>query len=88
MRLRSRRSWVATAGLLGGFGFLLSGPASTCWNFSGDSLFTTTDFCFIFDCQGGALGGVVQPCTGSGSGNDTFETDTSDPLFNDCPDNN
>jgi len=88
MRLRSRRSWIAAVGLLGGFGYLLSGAPTTCYSFSGESFFTTTDFCFIFDCQGGALGGIVQPCTGAGSGNSTFETNNSQPLFNDCPNNN
>ncbi len=87
MRLRYRRSWFNAVARLGGFGYLLAGPQSTCTSFTGESLFVTTDFCFIFDCQGGIFGGTIDPCTGEGSGNQTFETDDNLPLFNDCPNN-
>lgn len=85
MRLRSRQSWFKAVALLGGFGYLLSGPQGTCISYQGESLLTNIDFCFIFDCQGGIFGGTIDPCTGFGSGNQTFETADSLPLFNDCP---
>ena len=71
MRSRYRRIAVAL-GLLGGSGFLLAGPGSGCINYAGESLFTATDFCFIFDCQSGILWGTIDPCAGS------------NPLFMDC----
>jgi hypothetical protein len=42
-------------------------------SFVGESVLTATDFCFIFDCQSGILGGTIDPCSGE------------NPLFADCP---
>jgi hypothetical protein len=38
---------------------------------------TSIDFCYIFDCQGGFLGGAIQPCGDP--------TTTADDIFVDCP---
>jgi len=69
--------------LLGAFGLLLSGPI--CVGFLGEELFRTTDFCFIFDCQGGIFGGTIDPCTGVDSGSATVESSYTSTLLNDCP---
>jgi hypothetical protein len=37
---------------------------------------TSIDFCYIFDCQGGFLGGAIQPCGDPNT--------TADDLFVDC----
>jgi hypothetical protein len=35
----------------------------TCGSFFADSAQSSVDFCFLFDCQNGAIGGLVDPCT-------------------------
>lgn len=37
-----------------------------------EGVLTSIDFCYIFDCQGGFLGGAIQPCG-------------QNPLLVDCP---
>lgn len=86
MRSMTRRSWFKGAALLGGLGYVLATP--TCTSFVGESLLRSTDFCFIFDCQGGVFGGTIDPCAGVGGGTRTVEgTDEngSAPFLNDCP---
>lgn len=72
MRSHSRRLAVL-AGIAAGGGFLLTGPNTGCMSFMAKSAVTATDFCFIFDCQNGILGGTIDPCSGE------------QPLFADCP---
>lgn len=83
MRSRFYRVVVA-AGLIAGGGFLMAGPGTSCASFAGESAFVATDLCFIFDCQNGILGGTIDPC-GGGSGAQTVESGTQQPLFTDCP---
>jgi len=66
-------------------GLVLSGPGTSCSSFAGESLLVSTNFCFIFDCQNGALGGAINPCTGVSSGSGTVEGQTQPSLFTDCP---
>lgn len=66
-------------------GYLLVGQNTGCTSFLGESVLVTADFCFIFDCQNGLLGGTLDPCSGIGSGNQTVEGDNAAPLFTDCP---
>lgn len=75
------------AGLLAGGGYLLSGPGTGCSSYIGQTALVATDMCFIFDCQNGILGGVFDPCSGIGSGNQTVEGATQQPFFTDCPTN-
>lgn len=65
------------------FGTLYQGA---CIAFGADQALRSIDFCFLFDCQNGALGGLVQPCP--------FVTDPTQPdengignanTFVDCP---
>ena len=84
MRNRSRRLSMCI-GLLASGGFLLAGPGTGCNSFLGESLFSATNFCFIFDCQNGLLGGTVRPCSGIGSSEQTFEGNLILPIFTDCP---
>ncbi len=86
MRLQVRRSLFKGAALLGGLGYVMANP--TCTSFVGESLLRSTDFCFIFDCQGGVFGGTLDPCAGSGSGAQTVESvgeNAVAPFLNDCP---
>ena len=85
MRSRARKLIMAIS-VLAGSGFLTSGPGTGCIRgYLTDSTFVTTDFCFIFDCQNGILGGTFDPCSGVGSGDQTIQGQTQLPLFADCP---
>lgn len=86
MRSRTRRATLTLA-LLAGGGFLMAGAGTSCSSFLGESAFVATDFCFIFDCQSGLLGGTIRPCaTGSpGQGGVGDPNVTNEPLFVDCP---
>ena len=83
MRCRSRRIAIVVS-LLGMGGFLMSGPGTGCGSFIAESGLVTADFCFIFDCIQGPLGGTLDPCSGLGSGDGTVESLVSLPLFTDC----
>ena len=92
MGSRSRRIAMAV-GLIGMGGFLMSGPGTSCTSFVGESGLVAADFCFIFDCVNGPLGGTLDPCSGLGSGGQTFEAlvettpgsgESALPLFTDC----
>lgn len=82
MRSRMRKT-AAIASLLLSGGYLMAGPGTSCTSFVGETGITSTDFCFIFDCQNGFFGGTIQPCSGQGSGNQTFQNNL--PTFADCP---
>ena len=86
MRLSARKAGTMM-GLLAGGGYLLAGPGTGCSSYIGDSLLVASDMCFVFDCQNGILGGVFDPCSGIGSGNQTVEGATQLPFFTDCPTN-
>lgn len=58
---------------------------SACIAFGADQLLGTLDFCFVFDCQNGLFGGVVDPCPDPLT--DPLDG-TSTNLFVDCPDPN
>ncbi len=61
------------AALVAGGGLLFAAPNTGCLSFMAESAVEATDFCFIFDCQNGILGGTIDPCSGD------------NPLFADCP---
>lgn len=75
MRLSARKA-IALLSLVAGGGYMMSGPGTGCASYVAESTLTSTDFCFIFDCQNGILGGTIDPCA---------TTDTQGPLLADCP---
>lgn len=81
MRFRSRRMAIAV-GLIGTGGFLMAGPGTGCLSDTIESSLVATDFCFIFDCQNGMLGGTIDPCVDVQ--NRTWESDLYGPTFSDC----
>ncbi|MFQ5413354.1 MAG: hypothetical protein ACE5E6_02740 [Phycisphaerae bacterium] len=81
MRSRFRRT-VGVAALLGAGGFLMASPNTACLGFALENLTTSVDFCFIFDCQSGVLGGTIQPCD---IGFNDNPNQVSGSLFQDCP---
>ena len=83
MRRRSHRI-VAAAGLVLLGASLLSGPGTGCVPYFGDSALAAADFCFIFDCQNGLLGGTIDPCAATTSVGQGF-TFQRPPFFADCP---
>ncbi len=76
---RTKTAWVlclmgaATMGAL---------RQSACIAFGSEELLRTIDFCFVFDCQNGLFGGVVDPCPDPLV--DPLDG-TSTNLFVDCP---
>lgn len=61
-------------------GCLMAGNA-TCTSFFGDTFATAIDFCFIFDCTNGILGGTINPCPDG----TLLSGEAVTPLFVDCP---
>lgn len=92
MRCRKRKSMLALALVVsGGIAFVTGGGA--CASLAGESLLGSVDFCFLFDCVDGAIGGLLQPCDNVGPVNIEFvATDALPrpaagvglPLFDDC----
>lgn len=82
--MRSRRSTSIALGLLTAGGMLFA-TSGSCASFVGESALTSTNFCFIFDCQNGFFGGTVDPCSGAGGGNQTLESQDGSSFFRDCP---
>ena len=61
MRARKPRL-IRYALLLFGGTMLFQGAGAACGRMIGDEALTATNFCFIFDCQNGILGGMIDPC--------------------------
>ena len=84
--MRSKRfRWVVGLAAVGVLGAL---QQLACVSFAGQEFMRTIDFCFLFDCQNGALGGLIDPCAGTNtttSSSDTDTTTTQGNLFVDCP---
>lgn len=74
MRNRIRKYLIYLLFLTGG-GTLFQGNNAGFGRCAGDTLLTTINFCFIFDCQNGAIGGGLEFC-GDQPGDD---------IFIDCP---
>lgn len=60
---RRFRKKLMLAGLLTSGGFLFGAQSTSCLSFSAESVMTSANFCFIFDCQNGILGGTIDPCS-------------------------
>jgi hypothetical protein len=69
-----RRVAILLALVLGGTMLL---DTSGCVTFAGSDALQAVDFCAIFDCTGGFLGGVINPCGDP--------TTRDDDLLLDCP---
>lgn len=78
MRQAFKRFGVA-AMLVAGGGLLLAGNG--CITFLGESTLSAGDFCFVFDCQNGILGGTIDPCVRATDSNGN----ALPPLLMDCP---
>lgn len=61
---RSRPRWLTVAMLItsGAVTFVLTTGA--CQKFGAQKTLTAVDWCYIFDCQNGLFGGLVDPCNG------------------------
>lgn len=82
MRRKFHR-FAAAAAIFGAGGMLMQTSNFACESFAGESLFTATDTCFIFDCQNGAFGGLLQPC-GVALNPNPVDPLSGGPLFTDC----
>ena len=76
MRSGIRRMMVVVA-LVGISGaFAASGGGLGCTSMFGEQALGMFDSCFLFDCQNGAVGGLIDFCSNSVA---------EDVLFTDCP---
>lgn len=86
MSSRKQRLGVAAAMTLSG-GILFAGPGTSCTSFLLESALDAVDFCFVFDCQNGILGGTIQPCGPFDNfSQDALNSPPTGPVFIDCPD--
>ena len=76
MQRRWRRTMLRWGLAAAGGTLFVTGAKPACISFSSEQALATTDFCFLFDCQNGAYGGLIDFCSLS-----TLE----EPLFTDCP---
>ena len=74
MRISPRKVLSILGVVLAG-GYVIAGPGTGCFSYSMETTLSSTNFCFIFDCQNGILGGTIDPCSDTGTG----------PVFVDCP---
>ena len=89
MRKPGSRLLVAVSILLSGAYLCASGTLG-CGSLTADSAMSALDMCFIFDCTGGAIGGLIDPCAqvgGSdrGGGGEAGTEELGGPFFADCP---
>jgi len=85
--IRRNRMKRKLAVLLAG-GVLFAGSGLSCFSFMVDNALSSTNFCFLFNCNDGALGGLIDFC-----GNVSFRSfvggaqdRTNDGTFlADCP---
>jgi hypothetical protein len=71
-----KKRLVAVLVLVSAAGVLMVESGLACASLFGEQALAATDFCFIFDCQNGALGGTIRFCSNSPN---------ESPTFNDCP---
>ncbi len=70
--------------------YLCTSGTATCGSVAGTSAMSAIDFCFMFDCTNGALGGLVDPCADVGEVDDTGGSTgegtgvLGGPFFTDC----
>jgi hypothetical protein len=72
MQPRKRRLLRYTMLLLGGAA-LFGNANAACTRIAGDQALLSLNACFIFDCQDGLFGGLIDPCV------------AGQELFIDCP---
>ncbi|HRX85997.1 MAG TPA: hypothetical protein P5572_13340 [Phycisphaerae bacterium] len=78
---RSYRRWMmglAAAGMLGAL------YQTACAGFAGDQVLRSVDFCFLFDCQNGAFGGLINFCPNNETTGALLPSNNSN-TFVDCP---
>ena len=66
-------------------GLLLAGPELSCASAGASGLLASVDFCFLFNCNDGAIGGLVTFCSETDRNLLTgAPLDQPVPLFSDC----
>lgn len=71
-------------GILLGGGVTFAGPGLSCAGFASDVLFSSVDMCFLFDCNNGAIGGLIDFCSEVSITDPQSDADTNN-FFTDCP---
>lgn len=78
---RSQKRWflgLAAAGMLGAV------HQAGCMSFAGDQLQRSVNFCFLFDCQNGAFGGLINFCPNNATSDANVASGNAN-TFIDCP---
>jgi len=86
IRKRVVRTLVAL-GLVASGAYLMAGGTMACGSLAGESALSAVDFCFMFDCTNGAVGGLIDPCGTVGVDPDDADSDSAiigGPFFADC----
>ncbi len=76
-----RKRWLVGFAAMATIGMLYQ---TACMSMAGQELMRTVDFCFLFDCQNGAIGGLIDPCAATSTSSDEDATGSTN-LFIDCP---
>ncbi|MCG3138076.1 MAG: hypothetical protein HJJLKODD_01934 [Phycisphaerae bacterium] len=63
MPKRRQRIMTYLMMFLGGTALLGTGSKAGCARSAGDTVLVSANFCFIFDCQNGVLGGTFNLCS-------------------------
>jgi len=71
MRYRGFRT-LMLLGLVATAGMVFAGSGLACSSLAFDQTASMVDFCFLFDCQNGAYGGLIDFC------------DPNNPILTDC----
>ncbi len=80
MRNRQVRT-IVLLGLVATAGMIFAGSGLACASMAFSQAATTGSFCFLFDCQNGAYGGLFQFCRYTADGS----LDVERSLLADCP---
>ena len=86
-RKRVIRTAVAISLVASGAYLCTSGPLA-CGSLGAEGALSAIDFCFMFDCTNGAVGGLIDPCAIVGVDPEDTTSDAigtyGGPLFADC----
>ncbi len=73
--------------LLGSGGVVMASPNLSCASFGISNVLSSTNFCFLLNCNDGAIGGLIDFCAPTGfiSFVGGRQETSESPFFSDCP---
>lgn len=81
------RRWKLNLVILGSGSVILAGSDLSCASFGLSNVLSSTNFCFLLNCNEGAIGGLINFCspTSFQSFIDGRQEATEGPFLADCP---